>query len=211
MNLSKIILNKIFRIPFFAKKRMGFCGKNVSFSDFSNVAGIENMYMYENTNIYSPARILCTRARFIMKKNSGAAQGLTVVTGGHMSLPGKLFKNITDADKDKLDPDKTFDRDIIVEEDVLISTNVTLLSGITVGRGAILGSGSVCRKNIPPYSIIIGNPAKIVGFKFTPEEIKEHELKLYPKEKRLKTEEINNNYNKYFLKRIREIKNITKL
>lgn len=211
MKLSERVLNKFFRYPIFAKIRMGYCGENVRFSLYSKVIGLENVFMYDNTNVFSGAKILCSRAKFIMKKNSGAAEGLTVVTGGHMSIVGRWFKSIKDSDKDKLDINKSFDKDIIVEEDVWIGTNVTLLSGIIVGRGAVLGSGSVCRKKIPPYAIVMGNPAKIVGFKFTPDEIIEHERNLYPEKERLRIELVKKNYEKHFLNRISEIKNITKL
>ena len=134
------------------------------------IKGIENVYLYENTHILSNSLILSTRAKFIMKRNSGAAEGLTIVTGNHFSTPGKFFMDIRDDEKaDELD------KDVIIEEDVWIASNVTILAGVTIGRGAVIGSGSVVRKNVPPYAVVAGNPAKVVGFKFTPEEIVVHE------------------------------------
>ena len=97
-------------------------------------------------------------------------------------------------------------KDIVVEEDVWIGTNVTLLPGITVGRGAIVGSGSICRNNVPPYAIVQGNIAKVVGFKFSPEEIITHEKALYEADERLDLELLKDNYDKYFIKRIKEIR-----
>ena len=207
--LSQFI--RIIIIRMFPKYHLGFCGNNVFISRGSQMYFPENMYLYDNTNIYSGAKIICSRARFVMKKGSGAAQGFTVVTGGHMSLVGKWFKDISNEDKDRADINRSFDKDVIVEEDVWIAANVTLLSGVTVGRGASVGSGAVVRKNIPPYAIVIGNPAKIVGFRFSVEEILEHEKSLYSEKERLSKDFLESNYNKYFLSRIKEIKQYTKL
>ena len=170
------------------------------------IKGIENVYLYENTNILSNSLILSTRAKFVMKKNSGSAEGLKVITGSHFSEPGRLFKDITDNDKPQ-----DLDKDVVVEEDVWMASNVTLLSGVTIGRGSVIGSGTVIRKSVPPYAVVIGNPAKIVGFKFTPEEIVEHEKAIYPERERLPMDILEKNYYKYYLNRLKEIKEFTRL
>ena len=74
------------------------------------------------------------------------------------------------------------DKDIVVEDDVWIGANVTLLPGTIIGRGATVGAGSVVRTKIPPYAIVAGNPAKVVGFAFSHEQVVEHEKKIYPEE-----------------------------
>lgn len=51
---------------------------------------------------------------------------------------------------------------IIIEDEVWIGTEVIILSGITVGKGAIIASGSVVTKDVPPYSVVGGNPARII-------------------------------------------------
>ena len=141
-----------------------------------------------------------------MKRSSGAAEGLTVVTGNHISIPGIWVRDITDDMK----PEDA-DKDVIVEEDVWIASNVTLLAGVTVGRGSAIGAGSVVRKNVPPYAIVIGNPAKVIGFKFSPEEIIMHEKALYPENERIPVEILEKNYNKYFINRYKEIKEFIKI
>lgn len=55
---------------------------------------------------------------------------------------------------------------IIVEDDVWIGNNCTILSGLRIGRGAVIGSGAVVAKDIPPYAVVIGNPAKVVKYRF---------------------------------------------
>jgi acetyltransferase-like isoleucine patch superfamily enzyme len=61
--------------------------------------------------------------------------------------------------------------DIIIEDDVWIGANSVILSGITVGRGSIIGAGSVVTKNVPRYSIMAGNPAKIIKKRFSKEDM----------------------------------------
>jgi len=167
--------------------------------------------MEENTNINPGAVILNTNANLVIKRGAGAAHGLTVSTGNHMSVPGLLMKQITQEVKEKYDINHEFNCDVVIEEDVWIASNVTLLSGVTLGRGSEVGAGSVVRKSIPPYALVIGNPAKIVGFRFTPEEIIEHEKILYSEDERIHLEVLQKNYEKYFLNRIKEIKQYTKL
>lgn len=63
---------------------------------------------------------------------------------------------------------KQYDRNINVEDDVWIGYGSLILSGVTIGKGSVIGAGSVVAKNIPPYSIYVGN--KIIKKRF-PEQI----------------------------------------
>ena len=61
---------------------------------------------------------------------------------------------------------------IIIEDDVWIGMNVLILSGVRIGRGAVIGAGAVVAKDIPPYAIAVGNPCRIVKYRFSNEIIK---------------------------------------
>jgi galactoside O-acetyltransferase len=52
---------------------------------------------------------------------------------------------------------------IIIEDDVWICANCTITDNVTIGKGAIIGANSVVTKNVPPYSIYAGVPAKKIG------------------------------------------------
>ena len=98
---------------------------------------------------------------------------------------------------------------------VEIGDNVTFGLGVIVlckkiGRGAMVNAGSVLTNNVPPYAIVFGNPAKVVGFTRSLNDIIEFEKNNYPESERLSFEELEDNYNKYFLNRIKEIKNFVK-
>lgn len=53
-------------------------------------------------------------------------------------------------------------RPIIIEDKVWIGFDCTILNGVTIGEGAIVGAKSVVRENVPPYTIVAGNPAKVI-------------------------------------------------
>jgi acetyltransferase-like isoleucine patch superfamily enzyme len=163
------------------------------------IKGIENVFLHENSHIMGHSLIITTCAKFILMRNSAAAEGLTVVTGNHPSKIGEWFYRIAADDIQTA-------RDIIVEEDVWLGSHVTLLSGTSIGRGSIIGSGAVCRSRVPPYAITAGNPAKIVGFRFLPEEILEHEKGLYCESERIEENILIHNYKTYFLDRANQIR-----
>ena len=50
---------------------------------------------------------------------------------------------------------------VVIEDDVWLGANVIILDGVTVGTGSVIGAGSVVTKDIPPYSIAVGVPAKV--------------------------------------------------
>jgi len=62
--------------------------------------------------------------------------------------------------------------DIVIGNDVWIGQNVTILPGVHIGNGAIIGLNSVVAKNVEPYAIVAGNPAKTIRKRFDDELIK---------------------------------------
>lgn len=52
---------------------------------------------------------------------------------------------------------------IVIEDDVLISHGCSILDGVTIGKGSVIGAGSVVTKSIPPFSVCVGVPAKIIS------------------------------------------------
>lgn len=63
-------------------------------------------------------------------------------------------------------------RSFRVGNDVWIGKSTTLMAGCNIGDGAIIGAFSVVRGRVPAYSVVFGNPAKIIRFRFSPEIIK---------------------------------------
>ena len=66
---------------------------------------------------------------------------------------------------------------IVVEDDVWIGYRATILSGVRIGQGAIIAAGAVVTKDVPPYAIVGGVPAKVLKYRF-PQEIIEELMKV---------------------------------
>lgn len=61
----------------------------------------------------------------------------------------------------------------VIGSDVWIGTNVTILNGVKIGDGSVIGANTIVTKDVPPYSIVVGNPGKIVKFRFDEKQIEE--------------------------------------
>ena len=63
--------------------------------------------------------------------------------------------------------------DVIIGNDVWIGNNVTIMSGITIGDGVVIANNSHVVKNVEPYSLLGGNPAKLIKYRFSQEQIEQ--------------------------------------
>lgn len=75
----------------------------------------------------------------------------------------------------------TDERDVVdIGSDVWIGFGAVVLTGVRVGRGAVIAAGAVVTHDVPEYAIVGGNPASVIRYRFTPEEIEQHERALGP-------------------------------
>jgi acetyltransferase-like isoleucine patch superfamily enzyme len=61
------------------------------------------------------------------------------------------------------EPETVAHRSIRIEDDVWIGFNSAIMKGVTIGRGAIVGAGSVVTRDVDAYSVVVGNPVRVVG------------------------------------------------
>ena len=61
--------------------------------------------------------------------------------------------------------------DVVIGNDVWIGRDAMIMSGVTIGDGAVIGAGAVLAKDVPPYMIVAGNPARAIRARFAPETV----------------------------------------
>jgi carbonic anhydrase/acetyltransferase-like protein (isoleucine patch superfamily) len=59
--------------------------------------------------------------------------------------------------------------DIVIGSDVWIGTEVMIFSGVTIGHGSVIVSRAVVTRDVPPYAIVAGAPAKVLKYRFEPQ------------------------------------------
>lgn len=96
---------------------------------------------------------------------------------------------------------------LIIHDRVWIGARCTIMPGVSeIGRGAMISANTCINKKVPPYAIVMGNPAKIVGFRMPIGDIVSFEEKNYSVEDRTSIEVLKKNYNKFFQSRWKDIR-----
>ncbi|MBS0628154.1 MAG: CatB-related O-acetyltransferase [Verrucomicrobia bacterium] len=148
---------------------------NISIGDYTyyddRKEGPEN---FEENNVlynYHPDKVKLVIGKFC----AIAAETKFIMTGDHKldaisTYPFPIFKNGWEKAYDILKlPVKG---DIIVGHDVWFGFGCLIKNGVTIGSGSIIAAGAVVVKDVPPYSVVAGNPAKVVKMRFDDQTIK---------------------------------------
>lgn len=181
------------RILMYVSKRLfAHCGKNVIFHPSNSSFTYKNITIEDNVFIGDNARFWCTRSQIIIHHHVVFAPNVSIIAGNHSShIIGKFITDYTDIDKRPED-----DLPVEIDSDTWIGTNVTILNGVHISRGCIVAAGAVVTKDIPPYAIVGGVPAKVIKFRFNVEQIIAHEKVLYPENKRFSREDLLTTFSK---------------
>ena len=93
----------------------------------------------------------------VIGDNVMTAQDILIMGGGH------IFARTDIPMINQGEVGKTY---LVIEDDVWIGARVTIIAkNYTIGKGAIIGAGSVITKEVPPYAIVGGNPAKVIKYR----------------------------------------------
>lgn len=154
-------INKLIVAPI-KKCSVASCGKNVRLGRQVRFYGIGNVSLGNDVSIGERSILMCTRAKIRIGDHVMTGPGVTMITGGHrLDVPGRPMTSISNDEKL---PEN--DRDIVLKGDNWIGANAVVLKGVTIGEGAVIAAGAVVTKDVPPYAIYGGVPAKLIKMRF---------------------------------------------
>ena len=135
-------------------------GDYTYYDDFDNPLNFEKNVLYHFDFIGDELIIgkfcaIASDAKFIMNGGNHQADGFS-------TFPFAIFGN----GWEKAVPNYPYKGNIEIGNDVWIGYEAVIMPGVIIGDGAIIGSKSVVTKNIPPYSIVGGNPAQVIRKRF---------------------------------------------
>lgn len=152
MNIKKFFLYLKYK-----KKKFGYLGKNVDFiQKHSKFLYSENIKLFDNVKIMDYA-FFDGVGGIEIKECSIIGPNCRILTSNH-----RYDENIIEY----LPFDEVLIRKkVIIEEYCWIGRDVLILPGVTVGKGSVIAAGSVVTKDVEPYCIVGGNPAKIIKYR----------------------------------------------
>lgn len=129
-----------------------------------------------------PARLLhrwaCGRAGIDLPWRTDVGPGLAIMHGWGLVVNGAarigrnvtLFHGVTLGRRDRIAPDGTREtRSPVIEDEVWIGPHAVIVGGVTVGRGSRIAAGAFVTEDVPPRSVVVGNPAAVVRRDCTPD------------------------------------------
>ncbi len=170
-------------LPEYDYSKMGMMGTHVKIAPGSFL-NEKNLYLEDYTMLQEGIRLISNEGRLIVKKYSVVASNCIFIPGTHrlkVGVPFYLAAKYHIGDEDK---------QIVIEEDCWVGAGCIVLPGVKIGRGSVVGAGSVVTKDVLPYSVVAGVPAKIIAVKFREEDVLLHEQVLYSADERMTQEQI---------------------
>ena len=146
-------------------------GKNIIFDPFDYFS-FKTISLGSHIFIGSGAYFSTTHSYIQIGSKIMFGPGVKLLGGDHnVSLLGKYMIDVEEKNV-------TTDAPIIIEDDVWVGANVIILKGVTVHMGSIIAAGSVVNKDVEPYTIVGGIPAKKIKDRFNQDEIRFHKEQL---------------------------------
>lgn len=153
-------------------------GKNFVFDPFGTYT-FRTISVGDDVAISSGATFSATESAITIGNKVMFGPNVTIMGGNHnTSHIGRFMFDVHD--KGPVD-----DVPVIIEDDVWVGTGAIILKGVRIGRGSIVAAGALVLRDVPPYSIVGGVPAKVLKVRWSREEIIRHEAVLYTAEQRL--------------------------
>ena len=126
----------------------------------------KNFYLASNVIIHGPSQFACgdncAINEFVHIRAGGS---LTIGNGVWIANHSSLITETHPSDVECIADHPSVFRPIIIDDNVWIGAHATILPGVTLGKSCIVGAGSVVTKDVPPYAIVTGIPAKVLRYK----------------------------------------------
>jgi acetyltransferase-like isoleucine patch superfamily enzyme len=134
-----------------AKRTMHIDGR-VSISSTARILYPENIFVGDRTNINRYCCLWASpNAKIVIGRNCLTGSNVTIITSKYKTEGTKNFRKNTSIEKD-----------VIIEDDVWLGSNVVVLPGVKIGRASVIGAGTVVVKNVPPFSIVVGQEMRVI-------------------------------------------------
>ncbi|MEK5204714.1 DapH/DapD/GlmU-related protein [Bacillus sp. FSL R10-2789] len=133
------------------KKFFYHVGKNTNIRPNIYVSNGKNITIGNNSGIGERA-YLQDVDQIIIGNDVLMASEVAIYTANHKSNKGKLIRE-----------QGLYTKKVIIEDDVWIGTRVIILPGVKIGQGAIIGAGAVVAKDVDPYTVVGGVPARVIS------------------------------------------------
>ncbi len=125
------------------------CGKNVNIEHGAFLASGKGIEIGNNSGVGLNCRIT---GPLSIGNDVMMAPGVNIVTQNHEIADTEIPMRLQTAEKKK----------VTIGDDVWIGVNAIILPGITIGKGSVVAGGAVVTKDVPPYTIVGGNPARVI-------------------------------------------------
>lgn len=134
---------------FCARLMLDKCGSNVNIEHGAFLASGKGIEIGNNSGIGINCRVA---GPLSIGDDVMIAPGVTIVTQNHEISDTTIPMRLQTAEKKK----------VTICDDVWIGANAIILPGVTIGRGSVVAGGAVVTKDVAPYTIVGGNPAKVI-------------------------------------------------
>lgn len=130
----------------------------------------DNVHIQKGFNIDSPNNVKIGSNVYVGPNNTWYGfGGITVGDGTIFAHNVEIMTrnhNYNSDDLESIPYDKTYvNKPVILKENVWVGSNVLIVPGITIGEGVVIGMGAVVTKDVPPYAVVGGNPARIIKYR----------------------------------------------
>lgn len=133
--------------------KLGALGNNSVIRPTASLANPQNIFIGNNVHINRNCYIWAgKKSKIQIGDDFVCGPGVFIASGNHGSKKNQLIRQ-----------QEGVERDVIIGADVWLGAYVIVLPGVQIGEGAIVGAGSVVTKDVPPYTIVAGVPAKQIG------------------------------------------------